>query len=111
MTVHAPQPGIPFLIWRAWASGRDHDFQAYQMFSPWRLGRLGAAVHYWLKKCWRATHRIVTKGHEVDVRVWQMPAVLFLAYGYYTILLTAQMVAALTRRYTPLAKLQQAAQS
>lgn len=111
MTVHAPQPGIPFLIWRAWASGRDHDFQAFQTVSSLRLGRLGVAVHYWLKKCWRATRRIVTKGHEVEVRVWQIPAVLFLAYGYYTILLTAQMVAALTRRYTPLANLQQAAQS
>ena len=111
MTVHAPHPGLRFMVWRAWTSGRDRDFQAYHTVSPWRLGRLGYAVYFWLKKCWRSTYRIVTKGHEVHLPVWHMPAALCLAYGYYTILFAGQLASALTRRYEPLEELQQATQS
>jgi Glycosyl transferase family 2 len=111
MTVHAPQPGISFLIWRAWIAGCDRDVQTYYTVSPSRCLRLGFAVYHWLKKCWRSTRRIVTKGHEVQLPMWQMPAALFLAYGYDTILFAAQVVAALTRGYAPPAALQQATQS
>lgn len=111
MTVHAPQPGMPFLMWRAWMAGRDRDLQGYHTVRPSRLGRLRFATHFWLKKCWRSTCRIVTRGHEVQLPFWQMPAALLLAYGYYTILFAAQMASALTRRHTPLADLQQAAQN
>jgi hypothetical protein len=110
MTVHAPQPGIRFLMWRAWTAGGDRDFQAYHTVSTGRLGRLGFAVFFWLKKCWRSTYRIVMKGHEVQLPLWQLPAALFLAYSYYTILCAAQLIAALTRRGAPLAALQQATQ-
>ena len=110
-TVHAPQPGMAFLTWRAWMAGSDRDVQTYYTLGPSRRRRLGFAASYWLKKCWRSTHRIVRKGHEVQLPMWQMPAALFLAYGYYTILFVAQVVAALTRRYAPLATLQQATQS
>ena len=111
MTVHAPQPGMPFLMWRAWMAGRDRDLQGYHTVRPSRLGRLRFAIHFWLKKCWHSTRRIVTQGHEVQLPFWQIPAALLLAYSYYTILFAAQMVSALTRRYTPLADLQQAAQN
>jgi hypothetical protein len=111
MTVHAPQPGMAFLTWRAWMVGRDCDLQAFSMVGASRRRRLGFAASYWLKKCWRSTRRIVRKGHEVQLPIWQMPAALCLAYGYYTILFVAQVVAALTRRYAPLATLQQATQS
>ncbi|MGQ4808284.1 hypothetical protein NKDENANG_01665 [Candidatus Entotheonellaceae bacterium PAL068K] len=111
MTVHAPQPGISFMIWRAWIAGRDRDFQTYHTVSRWRLGRLGFSVYFWLMKCWRSTHRIVTKGHEVQLPVWHMPAALCLAYGYYTILCAAQLVSVLTRSYAPLADLQEATQA
>lgn len=110
-TVHAPQPGVAFLTWRAWMAGSDRDVQTYYTRGPSRRQRLGFAVSYWLKKCWRSTRRIVRKGHEVQLPLWQMPAALFLAYGYCTILFVAQVVAALTRRYAPLATLQQATQS
>lgn len=111
MTVHAPQPGISFLIWRAWTSGRDNDFKTYHTGSSSRLGRLGSAVRFWQKKCWRSTRRIVTKGHEVHLPVWQIPAALLLAYGYRTISFAGQLISALTRSYVPLADFQQATQS
>lgn len=110
LTVHAPQPGLLFILWRAWMAGRDRDFQAYHTESPSHLGRLGFAVRFWLKRCRRSTRRIVTKGHEVQLPVWHIPAALALAYGYYTTLCAAQLVAALTRRYALLAELHQAPQ-
>jgi Glycosyl transferase family 2 len=111
MTVHAPQPGVAFLTWRAWMVGRDCDLQAFYTVGSSRRRRLGFAAHYWLKKCWRSTRRIVTKGHEVQLPRWQIPAALFLAYGYYTILCVAQVGSALRRSYAPGATLQQATQS
>jgi hypothetical protein len=97
-------------MWRAWTAGLDRDFQAYHTVSPKRLRRLGFAVFFWLKKCWRSTYRIVTKGHEVQLPLWHMPAALCLAYSYYTMLCAAQLVSALTRRRTTFATLPQAPQ-
>jgi Glycosyl transferase family 2 len=110
MTIHAPQPGIPFLTWRAWTAGLDRDYQGAQTISQSKLRRLLFALQFWLKKSWRATRRIIGKGHEVDLPVWQMPAALFLAYGYYGIAFVAQLYAALTRSYEPLRALRQVSQ-
>lgn len=110
VTIHAPQPGIPFLTWRAWTAGLDRDYQGAQTISQSKLRRLLFAFEFWLKKSWRATRRIVGKGHEVDLPVWQMPAALFLAYGYYLILLAGQLYAASTRRYEPLRPLREVSQ-
>lgn len=102
MTVHAPWPGVAFLLWRAWTAGLDRDYQGAQTVSQSHLRRLAFAFQFWLKKCRRATRRILRKGGEVELPVWQRPFGLLVAWGYFTILLTAQIYAALTRSYMPL---------
>ena len=96
MTVHAPQPGSAFLMWRAWIEGRDRDFQGARTVSPGRMARLRYVARFWRKRVVRSTVRIVSKGDEVDLRPWQRPAALALAYGYYTIGLISGLWSALT---------------
>lgn len=102
MTRHAPQPGIRFLIWRAWTAGLDRDYQAAQTEAHGRLSRVLFAFKFWARKSWRATRRIIGKGAQVELPWWQIPAALLLAYGYQTLLLKAELYAALTRSYAPL---------
>ncbi|MEO8559625.1 MAG: glycosyltransferase, partial [Rhodospirillales bacterium] len=47
ITVHAPQPGIPFLIWRAWTAGLDRDYQGAQTISQSRVRRVLFAFQFW----------------------------------------------------------------
>jgi hypothetical protein len=102
MTVHAPQPGVRFLAWRAWTAGLDRDYQAAQTTHPSRLGRLGYAFRFWIKKSSRSARRIISKRREVDLPAWQVPAALCLTWSYWAIVLAAQLVAASTRRYASL---------
>jgi hypothetical protein len=102
MTVHAPQPGVRFLAWRAWTAGLDRDYQAAQTTHPSRLGRLGYAFQFWAKKSSRSARRIISKRREVDLPAWQVPAAICLAWSYYAVVLVAQLVAASTRRYASL---------
>jgi glycosyl transferase family 2 len=99
MTIHAPQPGGFFLMWRAWIEGRDRDFQGAHVSSSGRLARLGYAGKFWRKRVARSTDRILRKGHEVDLPAWQRPAALALAYGYHTIGLVSETWYALTASY------------
>src|SRR5262249_7620748 len=62
MTIHAPQPGGTFLIWRAWIEGRDRDFQEAHLMSAARLARLGYDGKFWWKRVSRSTKRILRKG-------------------------------------------------
>lgn len=102
MTVHAPHPGVGFFLWRAWISGSDRDFQAYHAGYRSRLARLGYATFFWAKKCVRSAHRILTRGHEVELPVWQMPAALALAFLYFEVFFWSEAIAALTKSYPPL---------
>ncbi|MEX0923894.1 MAG: glycosyltransferase [Rhodovibrionaceae bacterium] len=102
MTIHAPWPSFRFLFWRAWTAGLDRDYQGAQTISQSHLRRLGFAFEFWAHKCRRATRRILRKGHEVELPLWQRPPALLVAWGYFTILLVAQIYAALTRSYVPL---------
>jgi hypothetical protein len=111
VTVHAPQPGIPFLVWRAWTAGLDRDYQGAQTISHDRWTRVKFAGHFFRKKTKRAWRRIFGKGAEVGLPKWQMPIAGLLASGYYFILWVTQVFAALTRSYQPLPPtLQQASQ-
>lgn len=111
MTIHAPQPGIPFLIWRAWTAGLDRDFQGAQTISHDRWKRVQFAGHFFTKKTKRARRRIFAKRKEVNLPLWQAPIAVMLAYGYYFILFVTQLFSALTRSYQPLPPtLQQAPQ-
>jgi hypothetical protein len=99
MTIHAPQPGHLFLVWRAWIAGKDRDYhRAFKKgFARWP--RLKFALRFWWKKMVRSTMRILTKGHEVDLKAWQMPLALFYGWSYYTICLVAQLWSAIGRTY------------
>jgi len=104
MTVHAPHPGFAFFIWRAWTAGSDRDFQGYHAGHSSRLQRLGFAFSFWLARSLRASRRILTRGREVDLSWWQMPAALVIGNLYFTVLLLGQLRAVATRRYAPLAQ-------
>jgi hypothetical protein len=99
VTIHAPQPGHRFLVWRAWIGGKDRDYHgAFRKgFSRWRRARF--AFKFWRRKMFRSTCRILTKGHEVDLKPWQMPLALLYAWSYYSVCFVSQMFSALTRTY------------
>ena len=99
MTIHAPQPGHLFLIWRAWIAGKDRDYHAAFKKGFARWPRVKFALKFWRKKMARSTRRIITKGHEVDLKPWQVPLALIYGWSYYTICLVSQAWSALARSY------------
>jgi hypothetical protein len=100
MIVHAPQTP-KFLVWRAWATGLDRDFKTFHTVTRSKLGRVGYSFFAWATKIARSWTRIVTKGGEVDLPIWQYPAAMFIACGFFTIMLLGELWAAATRRYEP----------
>lgn len=102
LAVHAPHPGIKFLIWRAWTAGFDSDFVTYHTRTHSRLGRFLYSFVHFAKKLGRAWYRILFRAHVVGMPLWERPFALLVASGYFGILLAAQMASALTRRFRPL---------
>ncbi len=102
MTVHAPHPGGKFIIWRAWTTGMDRDFQAYHTVTKSRLGRLGYSFVFFGKKLARSWYRIWVKGGEVDLPIWQRPAAMVLSLGFFGGALVGQLQSAMTRSFKPL---------
>jgi len=102
MTIHAPHPGYKFLVWRAWTTGMDRDFQAFHTISGSRLYRLGYAFEFFGKKVGRSWSRIARKGAVVDLPVWQRPAAMVIALGFFAIALVGQLWSATTRSFEPL---------
>ncbi|HTK59113.1 MAG TPA: glycosyltransferase [Sphingomicrobium sp.] len=101
-TIHAPHPGYKFLVWRAWTTGMDRDFQGYHTISGSRLGRLGYAFKYFGKKVRRSWSNIINKGSRVDLPVWQRPAAMMISLGFFLIAFVGQISSALTRSFDPL---------
>ncbi|HVI30109.1 glycosyltransferase family 2 protein [Hansschlegelia sp.] len=102
MTIHAPHPGYKFIAWRAWTTGLDRDFQAFHTVTQSRLGRLGYSFYFFGSKLWRSWKRIIKKGGEVDLPVWQRPFAMLLSLGYFSIALVGELWSALTRSFGPL---------
>jgi hypothetical protein len=102
MTIHAPHPGYKFLVWRAWTTGLDRDFQGFHTVSQSRLGRIGYAFRYFGKKVRRSWSNIVRKGASVDLPIWQRPAAMALSLGFFSIALAGELTSALTRRLEPI---------
>lgn len=102
VTVHAPHPGYRFIFWRAWTAGLDRDFQAFQTVAPSRSGRLGHAARFFASKLARSWARILVKGGEVGLPVWQRPAAMAIALGYFGLLFTAETWSAATRSFAPI---------
>lgn len=104
MTIHAPHPGYRFLVWRAWTTGLDRDFQGFQTISRSRLRRLGYAFQYFAKKVRRSWSNIINKGSKVDLPGWQRPFAMVISLGFFLIALVGQIASALTRDFEPLPK-------
>jgi hypothetical protein len=102
MTVHAPHPGYRFLVWRAWTTGMDRDFQGFHTVSHSRLRRLGYSFQFFAKKVRRSWSNIINKGGKVDLPVWQRPAAMAISFGFFFIALVGQIGSALTRNFGPL---------
>jgi hypothetical protein len=102
MTVHAPHPGYRFLAWRAWTMGMDRDYQAFQTETRSRRGRVGFAFGFFGKKVGKSWARIARKGRKVDLPVWQRPAAMAVALGFYGVGLAGEIKSALTRDFEPL---------
>jgi hypothetical protein len=102
MTVHAPHPGYRFLVWRAWTMGLDRDYQAFQTATRSRIGRVGFAFDFFGKKLGKSWSRIITKGKQVDLPVWQRPAAMAVTLGFYGLCLAGELKSALTRDFEPL---------
>jgi hypothetical protein len=101
MTVHAPHPGYKFLVWRAWTMGMDRDFQGFQTESRSRIRRVGYAFRFFGKKLGKSWWRIWTRGDVVELPVWQRPAAMGVALGFYGIGLVGELKSALTRDFEP----------
>lgn len=101
MTVHAPHPGYKFLAWRAWTMGLDRDYQAFQTGTRSRIGRFGYAFEFFGGKVGKSWGRIVAKGKQVDLPVWQRPAAMAVSLGFYGVSLVAEIGSALSRRFEP----------
>ncbi|HEY4071245.1 MAG TPA: glycosyltransferase [Sphingomicrobium sp.] len=104
MTVHAPHPGYKFLAWRAWTMGLDRDYQAFQIATRSRLGRLGFAFKFFGGKVGKGWWRIWTRGKNVDLPVWQMPGAMAIILGFYGVGLAGEIGSALSRSFEPLPK-------
>ena len=102
MTLHAPHPGGSFIVWRAWTTGLDRDFQAYHTVTQSRLGRLGYSFWFWAKKVGRSWYRIWVKGSEVDLPVWQRPAAMLISLGFFTLALAGELYSSVSRSFKPL---------
>ena len=101
MTVHAPHPGYKFLVWRGWTMGMDRDYQGFQTETRSRLGRTAYALRFFGKKVGKSWWRIWTRGDVVDLPVWQRPAAMTIALGFYGIGLIGEIKSALTRDFEP----------
>lgn len=102
MTIHAPHPGVRFLMRRAFAAGRDKDYACFQRDGHGRSTRLRHAARFLAKKVWRCTKRLLSKGGEVGLPVWQRYLGLPAAWSYFLLLFAAQVWFALTATYETL---------
>lgn len=100
--IHAPHPGLRFLVWRAWTAGFDSDFVTYHTRTKSRAGRLGYAFVHYAKKLARAGKRILLRGDVVGMPWYERPFALLIALGYFTVLLAGQITSSVTRSLDPL---------
>lgn len=100
--VHAPHPGVKFLAWRAWTGGMDSDYLGFQTASRSRLGRLGYAFKYFVRKLWRSWRNILRHGGRVGLPAWQRPFAMLVTLAFYLITLVGQLWSVATRDFEPL---------
>jgi hypothetical protein len=99
LTIHAPHPSYKFMLWRAWMTGLDRDFQGYHMRDLSRIGRLGYAVSVAAGKIVRGWSRIIRKRKTVDLPLWQVPAAMLISLTFALVAFTGQLGSALFRSH------------
>lgn len=107
VTIHAPHPGIGFLAWRAWNSGRDNDFLARFEGGKSRTGRIAAGFRHFGRKVGKGWWRIWRRGKDVNLPVWQRPAAMLIVLGFYTTTLIGHLSSTFTRDFALSPRLQQ----
>ncbi len=93
---------MKFLLWRAWTTGTDRDYQIFQDKTRSRIARCGHGAAFAFKKTRRSWSRILFQGSKVDLPLWQRPAAMMIGLGYFLIAGVAEVGSALTRDYAPL---------
>jgi hypothetical protein len=101
MTVHAPHPGVGYVLWRGWQSGSDRDFQIYLEKSAGRLQRLGSPFSFLVRKTARNWSRIARKGGLVGLPAWKRPFSMAMALTYQLASTAGEVTSAVSRRFTP----------
>jgi len=102
MTTHAPHPSVNFILWRMWTTGRDRDVQVYHTVTKNRLGRIGYGFYFWANKIGRAWSRIIGKGSQVELPIWQRPIAMAYAFFFFSVMLVGLLSSALSRSFGPM---------
>ena len=102
MVIHAPHPGLKFLVWRAWTGGMDSDFLGFQTVSRSRLGRFGYAFSYFARKLRRSWRNIIRHGAKVGLPGWQKPFAMLVTMAFYLVTLAGQLWSVFSRNFAPL---------
>lgn len=101
-TIHAPHPGGSYLYWRAWNTGIDRDYKFYQTRMRSRIARLAYAVYWFFYKLGRSWLRIIFKGGEVDLALWQRPAAMAYSLAFFATMLAGELWSAVSATPKPL---------
>lgn len=96
-TIHAPHPGGAFIVWRAWTTGLDRDFQAFHTITRSRAGRIGYAFYFLVSKTARSWWRILTRRKEVQLPIWQVPAAMTIGVAFYGVAFAGELYSACGR--------------
>jgi hypothetical protein len=104
MTIHAPHPGGRFILWRAWTTGLDRDFQTYHTLSRSRIIRFFYSFYFFARKVSRSWWRIATRGAEAELSVWQRPLAMLLGLGFFFVALCGELYSTCFRSFTELPK-------
>jgi hypothetical protein len=102
MTIHAPHPRGKFFYWRAWTTGVDRDYKTYQTVTRSRIGRVGFSFYWWAYKLGRSWSRIILKGGEVDLPVWQRPGAMAYSFTFFGSMLVGELWSAVSTSPKPL---------
>lgn len=102
MTIHAPHPRGKFLYWRAWTTGIDRDYKLYQTGTRSRIARFLYAFYWWAYKLARSWFRIIVKGGEVDLPLWQRPGAMAYSLAFFTTMLAGEAWSAVSASPKPL---------
>lgn len=87
---HPAPAGLGGYYQRAMAQGRDRVLW-HQRFSSWWMQSMPAAFLRYIKHLGLVTWSTLSRHRQVGVRAWEVPAVLVISAGYYTVFFTGEL--------------------